>query len=293
VGLCPCGCIGRRRKKNFVEKTLTGAVDLVRTSLASDDVSAAPGLLQRLDARVKLVTLVGLLVTAAFVHHVAVLALLYLAVAGLAFASRIPLRRFVARVWLVVPLFTGIIVIPATLNVITPGRVVVPLGHWWFGNEIGFTSQGLTAAALLVTRVGVSVSLVLLLTLTTPWPRLLGALRALFVPRAFVEVLAMAHRYVYQLLATVADMYTARKARSTGERSTHSGRAFVAASAGALFGKSYALSDEVHQAMVARGYRGEAVSLAVPAVRWGDVLWAASCVAAVLLVLGGDHVLAH
>ena len=41
------------------------------------------------------------------------------------------------------------------------------------------TSQGLTSAGLIVTRVAVSISLVVLLTLTTPWNRLLAALRAL------------------------------------------------------------------------------------------------------------------
>ena len=34
------------------------------------------------------------------------------------------------------------------------------------------------------------------------------------------------------------------------------GRAFVAATGGALFGKAHALSEEVHLAMVSRGYTG-------------------------------------
>ena len=52
------------------------------------------------------------------------------------------------RVWLFIPIFTGIIVLPATLNVITPGEVVVPLP---FG--LGLTRQGLTAAAIITIRV--------------------------------------------------------------------------------------------------------------------------------------------
>ena len=51
-------------------------------------------------------------------------------------------------------------------------------------------------------------------------------------------------------------MYTARKARTVGARRATStrGRAFVAATGGALFGKAHALSEEVHMAMVSRGY---------------------------------------
>ncbi len=39
------------------------------------------------------------------------------------------------------------------------------------------------------------------------------------------------------------------------------GQRFVTASAGALFGKAHALSEEVHMAMVSRGYTGDAESL--------------------------------
>ena len=45
--------------------------------------------------------------------------------------------------------------------------------------RVGLTSQGLRAAGLIVMRVATSISLVVLLTLTTPWTRLLAALRAL------------------------------------------------------------------------------------------------------------------
>jgi cobalt ECF transporter T component CbiQ len=292
-GLCPCCTSGRRRKQSFVEKTLGGASEVMRRALSSDEWSERTGLLQRLDARVKLGSVAALLIVAALVHHVMVLVALYALTVLLAAASRLSIAFFLRRVWLFVPLFTGIVVLPATLNVVTPGTVVVSFGHWWFGHEIGLTSQGLHGAALIVLRVAVSVSLVLLCTLTTSWPRLLGALRALFVPRVFVTVLAMAHRYVFQLLETVTDMYTARKARAAGERDARAGRAFVAASAGALLGKAHALSEEVHQAMLARGYRGETVALVAPRVTAADLVWVATCVSAAVLVLGIDHGLAR
>jgi cobalt/nickel transport system permease protein len=76
----------------------------------------------------------------------------------------------------------------------------------------------------------------------------------------------MAYRYVFHLLNAVSDMYTARKARTVGvEKDTASGRRFVAATAGALFGKSHALSEEVHMAMVSRGYNGNVRTIALEA----------------------------
>ncbi len=290
LGLCPCGCIGKRAKADFVEKTIGSASNLMRQSMFSDDVSARDGLLQRVDARVKLVGLLALLVSSALAHSPVVLIGLYSLSLGLASASRLSLRFFVARVWLFIPIFTGIVVLPATFSFITHGHIVVPLGSW-FGTRVGLTQQGLTAAGLIVLRVATSISLVVLVTITTSWPRLLAALRALLVPRMFILVIGMAYRYLFHLLGSVSDMFTARKARTVGsDANTKRDRAFVAASAGALFGRAHALSEEVHMAMVSRGYRGNVGTLASARLRATDFAFGAGALLVTLTAIGVDHV---
>jgi cobalt ECF transporter T component CbiQ len=287
VGLCPCGCIGRRRRESFAAKTIAGVGGVLQTALFSEDVARVPGLLQRLDARVKVLALVTLLVAVGLVHDLALLVVAYLATVVLARASALGVGFFVRRVWLFIPIFTGVIVLPATLDVITPGEVVVPLP---FG--LGLTRQGLTAAAIITIRVATSISLVLLVTLTTPWARLLAAVRALGVPRLFVLVLGMAYRYLFVLLAAVQDMYVARRARAIApERDHRRSRAFVGATAGALFGKAHALADEVHQAMTSRGYRGDARTLDRFRVTAADVAALCTVAVAAMLLIGGDRVL--
>jgi cobalt ECF transporter T component CbiQ len=293
VGLCPCGCIGRRRKGSFVAKTLDGGARVMREALFAEDTAARDGLLQRLDPRVKVVTTLGSLVVVSLLRSLPVLIAAYGATLVLAVLSRLPLGVFVKRVWLFIPLFTGVVVLPATLNVITDGDIVVPLGTW-FGHELGVTTQGLTGAAVLVTRVTASISLVVLLTLTTSWTRLLAALRALFVPRLFILVLGMAYRYLFLLLSSVTDMYTARRARTVSDDHARdvragAGRRFVAASAGALFGRTHALSEEVHMAMVSRGYTGDARSLTSFRVRVIDGVWIVCVVVAAILFLGAGR----
>lgn len=287
-GLCPCGCIGRRRKGSFLAKTLDGAAGILRQALFSQDLAALPGMLQRIDARVKLLTVTGLLVVVGLVRNLPLLVALYAVTLGLAAASRLPVGFFVKRVWLFIPIFTGIVVLPATLSVITPGHVVLTLWHW-HGHAEGFTAQGLHSAGLLIARVATSISLVALLTLTTRWVRLLSGLRALGVPRIFVLITGMAYRYLYLLLDAVIDMYTARRARTLGpqgRRTDHAaGRRFVLASAGALFGRTHHLSEEVHQAMVARGYRGDPRTLEAFRLRAVDATWTVAVVAAGAAVL--------
>ncbi|MDX6301529.1 MAG: cobalt/nickel transport system permease protein [Nocardioidaceae bacterium] len=291
VAMCPCGCVGKRRKVSFVQKTLTDGSALLRQAMFTDDLARQPGLLQRLDPRAKLIGMFVLLVAAALVHNIATLAVMYLGTLLVASRSGLPFGFFVKRVWLFVPLFTLVIVLPATLSIVTSGDVVVQL--WtWHGEPQGLTAQGLISAALVVSRVAVSISLVVMVTLTTPWTKLLAALRSLGVPRIFILVIGMAYRYIFLLLESVTEMYEARSSRTVGAvRHDRHARAFVSASAGALLSKANHLSEEVHQAMVARGYRGHARVLDLRAIGLVDVMAIAVTVLLAVVVVGGDRLL--
>jgi cobalt ECF transporter T component CbiQ len=289
LALCPCGCIGRRSTTNFVDKTITGASRVLRQALFTEEIAAQPGLLQRIDPRVKAVTLLAFVVTAAMLRNIVVLVGLYAVALVLAAASRIALSYFVKRVWLFIPIFTAIVVLPAAFSFITPGHIVVPMGHW-FGHRVGLTRQGIRSAGLTVIRVATSISFVVLLALTTTWTRLLAALRSMLVPRMFILVLGMAYRYVFHLLGSVTDMYEARKSRTVQvDRAARSGRAFVAATAGTVFGKAHAMSEEVYQAMVSRGYAGHPRTLSAFKIRAVDLAWIAGCAIAIVCVLAVDH----
>jgi cobalt/nickel transport system permease protein len=243
VAMCPCGCVGKRKKGSYLAKTIQGGSGLLQQVLFGEDVAASRGLLQRIDPRVKILSLVALLIAAGSAHSMVTLLVMYALTLGLAAASALPIGFFVKRVWLFVPIFTGIVVIPATLSIVTPGDVVLTLWHW-NGTPQGFTAQGLTAAARVVCRVAVSISLVVLLTLTTPWVRLLAALRGLGVPKIFILIVGMAYRYIFLLLGSVIDMYQARQARTPGTpKHDRSAREFLGASVAALLGKSAQLSE--------------------------------------------------
>jgi cobalt ECF transporter T component CbiQ len=292
-GMCPCGCVGRRNRRGFVDATLAGIAKVRREALLGEEAAARPGVLQRLDARVKLVGALAVILAVALVHSAVVLATVAALIPIVAACSRVEVGRFVRRVWLVVPLFTGIVVLPATLNVITPGDIVVGLGSP-FGHELGISAQGLRGAVVIVLRVGASISIATLLALTTPWPALLGALRALRLPRAFVLVAGMTYRYLFVLMGVVEDMYVARKARAAGTRSrgvavARTGRASVAAAAATLFARTYAMAEEVHLAMLARGWRGEARTLRPASLRPADAVFAACCLLAAAITIGADH----
>ena len=81
------------------------------SELARDDGKMNAGLLQGIDARAKVLGLVGLIVVCTGIHNITALLVCCVACAVLAMASGIALRRF-AGAWLAVPLFSAAIMLP-------------------------------------------------------------------------------------------------------------------------------------------------------------------------------------
>lgn len=208
---------------NFLDKTLLTITHVAEQSLFSEQFSNRRGLLQSLDIRFLIVTFLFILVLISFLHAPLSLWLLYAASVGLAAFSRLPLWSFQKRVWLFVPVFSAAIVVPALLNIITPGEpvwvlVTLPHSYAWgpyrIPAEIAVTRQGLWGGIVFLSRVTASVSFAVLFTLTHRWADIFAGLRALFVPRIFVMTLSMTERYLFVFLRLIQDMYRARKSRT-------------------------------------------------------------------------------
>lgn len=265
---------------SVLSRFVMGLGRFVEDAMAGDAFSARPGLLQALDARAKLVGLLALLVTAALTRDLAGLLVLLAAGVALVPLSRLSLPRFALRAWLIVPLFTLVVALPATTSWVTPGEAVIPL---WGGGSV--TDTGLLVAARLVVRVTAAVTFGVLLAVTTRWDVLMRALRVLYVPRGFVFILTATYRYVFQLARLVQDLVMARLARSVGPVSRADDRRFIAAAVGTLFVRSQALGEEVQLAMTARGYTGEVVVLEQPMFRLRDGVWLCAVAALIALVI--------
>lgn len=236
---------------NFIERTIGRLADGMQQAAGAEAHAETPGLLQRLDPRVKLVGLCAWIVVAVSVGPVVLtLAMLGLAV-GLALGSGVSPRLLATRVWLGVLLFTGMIALPAVF--LTPGEPLarVPLLHW------AVTRQGVHAALRLLARAETAATLAFLLVRTTPWPQVLKALRVFHVPVVLVVILGMTHRYILLLLRVARDFFEARRCRLVGELDARARRRVAVASTGVLLEKSLQLSEEVFAAMQARGYTGE------------------------------------
>ncbi len=251
---------------NVLEHTLHGISETLERALFAEEISARPGLFQSLDPRVKVVSILALLIGVSLSRSLWVIAAIYLMALLFAWRSAIPVDFFIKRVWLALPFFTGLIILPALF--ITPGPALLhlPLG-------LVVTRTGATTVLFLLLRVSTSVSLTLLLILTTPWNTVLSALSVLRVPDVFILILGMTYRYLYLLLHTTNDMFLSRQSRVVGRLSTAEERRLLAATAATLLSKSLNLSSEVYLAMQSRGFRGSVVTLKPFSMKAKDRGW--------------------
>jgi len=254
------------RRTNVLEHSLHGITEALEHSLFAEEISARAGLFQSLDARVKVIATLALLIGVSLSRSLWVIAGIYLLTLLFAWISSIPADYLIRRVWLALPFFTGLIVVPALF--ITPGPALLhlPLG-------LVITTTGVNTVLFLLLRVSTSVSLTLLLILTTRWNMVLSALSVFRLPDVLILILGMTYRYIYLLLHIANDMFLSRKSRVVGHLNTSENQRLLAAISATLLGKSLNLSSEVYLAMQSRGFRGSIVTLKPFKMKSKDWLW--------------------
>lgn len=238
------------------ERILKGVTKVIQNSLDMEAVSQRDGVLQRLDPRFVFLFLLSLVVVSVLLRNPLSMVLMIVLSLLLALLSKVPLGWYTKRVWLFVPLFSVVILIPSMTNLITPGQSFGPSLNL-FGSSIYLTKEGLTYAATFTLRVGAAVSFSILMVATIGWSRLMAAMAQLKFPPSFVLILDMTYRYIHLLLNTVMDMFMARKSRMVSRPSKREIKEIGGSSVTTLFNKSYNMGENVYQAMLSRGYTGK------------------------------------
>jgi cobalt/nickel transport system permease protein len=190
------------------------------------------------------------------------------------------------------------VAIPFALAAVTvlfnaPGQ---PILAWQVGGRhLAVTDAGLVRFLTIVARTWLSVQMAILLTATTRFPDLIHALHHLRVPRLIVAIISFMVRYLFVLSDEALRLTRAREARSA-RRTTGGGggslawRARVAGNiVGQLFLRSYERSERVYQAMLARSYRGQFLTMQPHVMGAGDWLAGAAAVTCLLLLQAIGH----
>lgn len=253
-------------KKGFVGKTIDGIFGFLQEAFVSETYAKRDGLLQSLDPRAKLISILAVIFASSVVGDLGLLILVYLATLLFAYLSKIDVLFFIKRVWLFIPIFAGIIAFPMIFNIFFPGDPLVQIAYLGEGLHLGpfslpesifITKQGANMAIIFTMRVATCVSAVVLLFITTPQQVLFKSLRSIGVPKIYVLTLEMAYRYIFLLMDMVREMYVAKKARTIKSRSMFEEQKWVGGRMGYTLIRSLDMSEKVHMAMTSRGFTGD------------------------------------
>lgn len=232
-----------------------------------ESVAAGDSPVHRLDPRVKIIGLIGLVVVSvtmppgAWYAFAAIVATLLV----LAAVARLPPGHVLRRMNVEIPFLLAAAVLPFTAE---------------DGVRLGIT---------VAVKITVGVLAMIVLSSTTPFPRLLRGFSALRAPRLLLAIVSFMWRYLHVLGDEVSRMKTAREARGYSPNWV-----WQAASSGPLiatmFIRALERGERVYLAMLSRGYAGNLPEgLGVPLVlRRSDVAFLAglaTLLAAVRMVM--------
>lgn len=228
-----------------------------------ESVAAGDSPVHRLDPRAKIVALIALVVVAvtvppgAWYAFAAIGATLLL----LATIARLPPAHVARRMKIEIPFLIAAAVLPFTAE------------------------DGLRLAAAVAAKITIGVFAMIILSSTTPFPRLLCGFEALRAPRLLLAIVSFMWRYLHVLGDEASRMKTAREARGYSPSWI-----WQAASSGpliaTLFVRALDRGERVYLAMLSRGYAGSIPQgLGVPLVlRRSDAVFLAGLVALLAFV---------
>lgn len=227
-----------------------------------DRYIAGSSVIHALDARVKLVLTIALIVCASLLPVGAWLALT-------AFTALVWAAIIASGVGLPTILRRSLLALPFLLVVVTvifsvPGRPIfrLPLGFV----TLTATDAGLLRFVTIVWKSWISMQAALLLTATTHFLDVLRALQALHMPKIIVALMSFMYRYLFILVEEAQRLLRARDCRSAALQGSGGGSLLWRAQVtgrlvGTLFLRSFERSERIYVAMLSRGYTGELRSL--------------------------------
>lgn len=280
-------------RTGFLRRTLTGISKVLQNDLLAERFASRQGLLQGIDPRVKLLSILLFMIITGAAKSFATLIVLCIVSVMLVKLSRLGVFSYMKRVWLILPLFLLVLSMPAATNLIIEGR---PLMYLYKGldlkilfarlpQELYLSAEGIRAIVKMSLRIGVSISFGYLLVMTTRWSQLTKALAVLRVPKLAITILDMTYRYVFVLSRVSIEMFEARTLRTVGKIKNKDNRRFVANSIAYLFVKASYMSEEVYDSMLCRGYTGEPVSLTGFRLTRNDYIWIFNVIIIIMILV--------
>jgi cobalt/nickel transport system permease protein len=206
--------------------------------------------LHSLDGRVKLISLIIIIIYAVFSTQIIVLIALEIYLLLLIFISTISFKQAFMRVLVLLP-FTIFII--AFQPFIHPGNVIytLPLG-------INITYEGLMFGTLLFSRIIVTLTSIVILSSISPMQEVVHSFRKLGMPRDFAMIFSLMIRFIslfYDQLNKITNAQKSRNFDIFNKKTTYLWRLKqLGFTVMMMFLRSYEQGESIYLSMLSRGY---------------------------------------
>jgi cobalt/nickel transport system permease protein len=260
--------VAKRAKLSFLNRTLMNAASAVKSIYIQAENTTKENFIHGINPHIKLISLIYFEIVISVTNNLVAELITTSFIFLLYLISRLNLFQVYRRIFFIAFIFGLLIILPASLNVITPGKIIFNLitfnkpSHFWIYNipqNIGFTIEGIQVVSLVFLRILNSVSFVLLIVFTTSFPAFIKSFKIIGVPDAFLMIITLAYKYIFILSRTIEETFFALKSRLIGNIKNHNIRKLVSGLIFNIFKKSMTNYENTYYAMVSRGYRGKVI----------------------------------
>lgn len=267
----------------FIDKTMKNMASFIFSSQQQWNMTQRNGLLQKLDARVKVIFMLTFIILTGLVPNMALQIFIFCLIFFLIVISRVDFVYIYKRVLFLGFFFGFIIFLPASLNLFTKGEVVYRLVqfqqayHWWIysiPSEISITDNGIMVVLRMSMKVINSVSIALLIMSTTSFEQVAKALSVLKVPGIFLLTLSLCYKFIFILARTTEETYMAMKMRWWSRGAMSNAENVVAGRVGFLFRRAWEKYEQTYLSMIARGFDGKVNMSYIGTITKIDVIFA-------------------
>lgn len=257
----------KKSKLPFLEKTLKKIAATIKLMYFQSEVTSGKRILH-IHPQVKVFSFIYLIVVISLANNIKSQLSAFFFIVIFYLFSKTSYKYVYKKIIFLSFVFGLLIFLPASLNVITPGKIVFKIFtfnssfHFWIYNVpqiIGITDSGIHIVVLLFLRVLNSISLAMLFLYSSSFPQLIKGFKVFFISDTFLMIISLAYKFIFILSKSIEETYFALKSRLAGNihnknvQNIISGRVFY------IFKKATSNYENTYAAMISKGYCGKVI----------------------------------
>lgn len=285
--------ISKHARLPFIDLTLKTIVSFIKSGYVQSQTALKNGFMQRLDPCIKLAFLLFFIIIINLGSHIITQALVAVFLVLIYSLSKLNVIEVFKRITVLGIMFGVLVVLPACLNLVTPGKNIFTIIHfsgihkfWIYSlpEKIFITQEGCMVVIRFYLKVSNSIALTLLIVYTTPFNEIIRSLKIIRVPDVLLLIITLGYKFIFILTQTTEETYLALKARWWIFTSRNETNKLIAGRITYIFRKSWIKYEEIYKAMIIRGFTGKIKVLSFPKIGRMDItfsiifiLWGIIC----------------